>query len=143
MNRAGARPLVLLTRPADRAAALVADLNALGIDTLVWPVLDIQPAITTTPAPNGAQAVLLTSPRAIEMLPDQIGDLVRLPAFCVGGTTAAAAHKAGFRQVHDADGDAADLAALASAYLSPDDGPRALPAWSRCGARYGCALIAI
>lgn len=123
MSKTGARPLVLLTRPADRAAMLGGELGALGIDTLIWPVLDIQPAVTSAPARNNAQAILLTSPRAVEVFAGAIGDLTTAPAYCVGKTTAAAARKAGFAMVHDSDGDAADLAALVNERLSPGDGP--------------------
>lgn len=117
------RPLVLLTRPIDRAKPLAAELDALGIEALIWPVLDITPTLSTTPPLNDAQAVLMTSPRAVEALPTPIGDITSAPAFCVGGATAAAARNAGFSVVHDADGDAGDLATMVDACLSPTDGP--------------------
>jgi uroporphyrinogen-III synthase len=131
MSVVGTRPLVLLTRPEDRAAPLATTLASLGIDTLIWPVLDIHPTLTKAPALDAAQAVLLTSPRAVEALPDQTGApiealtgaLTAAPAFCVGTTTAAAAQTAGFSNIYNADGDAADLAALITSTLAPDDGP--------------------
>lgn len=120
---AGPRPLVLLTRPADRAALLAAELDQLGIDTLIWPILNIQPVLATAPAVNGAQAILLTSPRAAEALPQPIGDLSSVPTFCVGIATMAAARTVGFTNTYDADGDAGDLAALVNETLTTDNGP--------------------
>jgi len=123
MREVEARPLVLLTRPTDRSASFAGKLSTAGIDTLIWPILDIRPTLNEAPALNGAQAVLLTSPRAVEALPASTNSLTSAPAFCVGTTTAAAAQKAGFADIRDADGDAAVLAALITATLPPDDGP--------------------
>lgn len=125
MNTAetGNKPLVLLTRPVDRAAPLAASLEADGIASLIWAVLDIRPVLTKPPELNGAQAIILTSPRAVESLPRPIDALKTAPAYCVGHATAAAARSAGFGAIFDADGDAGDLAALITANLLPGDGP--------------------
>lgn len=114
----GTRPLVLLTRPEDRSAPLAAALNKAGADTIVWPLLTIHSSLSEHTAFPAAQAVLLTSARAAEAMRSRI----EAPAYCVGGATAKAARKAGFAEVHDADGDADALAALVSQKLSPADG---------------------
>ena len=110
-------PLALVTRPAARAGALVARLEARGWRTLRWPLLEIvdlaPPAI-----PDGAQAVLATSASALRRA---TGDA--RPMLCVGDATADAARAAGFADVRSAGGDSAALAGLARASLDPHAGP--------------------
>lgn len=117
--RRGGRPVLLLTRPSDRSSPLAATYETAGVRTLSWPILDIQTALEGTPDAQNAQAVVLTSPRALDAVPDAFD----LPAYCVGSTTAQAASEAGYRDVRDAEGDADDLAALITQDLTPADGP--------------------
>jgi len=110
-------PLALVTRPADRAGALAARLEAAGWRTLRWPLLEIVD-LAPPDAPPEAQAVLATSASALRRA---TGDA--RPMLCVGDATAAAARAAGFVDVRSAGGDSAALAALARACLDPGAGP--------------------
>lgn len=113
------RPLVLLTRPADRAASLAKELEQAGADTLIWPLLDIRTSLSGDTSFPPSQAVVFTSARAVEAL----RRVIDAPAFCVGASTAKAARDAGFTKVFNADGDAEALAALIADALTPADGP--------------------
>lgn len=122
---------VLITRPEPGAAETARRVAALG-----WqPVL--APALLLAPRPcgplAGAQALLLTSRAAARAVPP-----AALPVLAVGEATAAEARARGFTDVRAAEGDAAALAALAAATLSPAAGPLLLAV----GAGYGAELAA-
>lgn len=102
-----ARPLPAGARTAERVAGL-------GHRPLLAPVLDLAPS--GAPPPEGPfDALVLTSASAVPAL--AATPLAALPAYCVGGRTAAAAREAGLRDVHEAGGDALALAALIGAAL--------------------------
>ena len=112
---------VLLTRPLEDAEALVAPLRALGIETLVEPMLSIEygdgPQVDLT----GVQAILITSANGVRALARRCGDR-RLPVFAVGDASARTARKAGFAAVESASGDVDDLARLVAARLDAGAG---------------------
>ncbi|MEM7546738.1 MAG: uroporphyrinogen-III synthase [Pseudomonadota bacterium] len=111
----------LLTRPRAQSEALARELSDRGWAADIWPLTDIQTTLTEAPDWTDARGCLFTSAnavRAIAALPHP-----EIPAFCVGSATAKAAHKAGFRPIENAAGDAASLAALVSTRLTPDGGP--------------------
>ncbi|BAQ44929.1 MULTISPECIES: uroporphyrinogen-III synthase [Methylobacterium] len=118
-----ARPLPAGRRTAERVAAL-------GHRPLLAPVLALAPS--GAPPPDGPfDALVLTSASAI---PAVAGTrFAALPAYCVGGRTAAAARAAGLgsvhESVHEAAGDAAALAGLIGRTLPP--GARLLHAAGR------------
>lgn len=130
--------LVLLTREADRCAETARRLSAAGHEAVVLPLMrhrDLGNAIPEGPF----DAVALTSAAAIHVLAarrEGVTELAALPAYCVGGATAAAARAAGFLQIRSADGDAGDLAALIAGansvrrllYLAPRQRAFDLPA---------------
>ncbi len=117
---------VLVTRPAEQAAALAALLRAAGAEPVGVPMLRIAP----TPSGPGVDdavaaiehfdAILFTSANAVEPLAARLAAAGHAPAavrartFCVGPATAAAARRAGFRapEVPMARHDAASLLAL-------------------------------
>ncbi|WP_208642350.1 uroporphyrinogen-III synthase [Methylobacterium terrae] len=102
-----ARPLPAGARTAERVAGL-------GHRPLLAPVLDLAPS--GAPPPVGPfDALVLTSASAVPAVAGS--PLAGLPAYCVGGRTAAAAKAAGLRPVHEAGGDARALAALIGAAL--------------------------
>ena len=82
---------ILLTRPRKASLLWASRLSARNYDSLIEPLLHIEP--TTAPRPAGDyQAVLLTSTNAPENLDTaNSADLFSLPCFCVGAATGAAA----------------------------------------------------
>lgn len=115
-------PVLLVTRAEPGATTFADAARGLGWAPLVWPLLVVESVETDTPT-TGVQAVLLTSANAARALP--AARLSPLPprTFCVGGATAQAADAAGYRGIEAAAGDAAALAGLVAARLSPQDGP--------------------
>ena len=96
-----------------------------GIESILAPMLRIVPAEDAArriaDALIGAQAILFTSASGARIFA-QASARRELPVFAVGDASAAAARLAGFRTVASAGGDVADLAALAAARLSPQQG---------------------
>ncbi|WP_410824707.1 uroporphyrinogen-III synthase [Methylobacterium oryzisoli] len=117
---------IWVARPLPAGARTAARLRRLGHVPLLAPVLDLAPS--HAPPPEGPfDALVLTSANAVPAA--AAAGLTDLPAYCVGGRTAAAARAAGLAAVHDADGDAASLAALVAGALPP--GARLLHAAGR------------
>lgn len=113
---------VIVTRPADAAADLRAELAVHGIEALTAPMLAVEPVASTDPLPEGIQAVLVTSGNGAQGAGRL--DLDRaLPVLAVGEATGQAAAQAGFTDVTTAAGDAASLADLVAARCRPGDGP--------------------
>ncbi|MEK9753885.1 MAG: uroporphyrinogen-III synthase [Rhodospirillaceae bacterium] len=112
---------VLITRPEEDAATLVAELARLGVAAEVAPLLRIKFKDGAALDLEGAQALLLTSAngaRALARRTDERG----LKVLAVGASTAAQARDLGFTDVTSADGDVDDLARLAAATLDPAGG---------------------
>lgn len=125
---------VLVTRPEPGAAETARRLTALGWAPVLAPALVLAPRAAPLP---WAQALLLTSraaARAVAPAP--------LPVLAVGEATAAEARARGFQDVTAAAGDAAALAALATARLDPRDGPLLLAVGAGYGAEVAAALRA-
>ncbi|MER2520852.1 MAG: uroporphyrinogen-III synthase [Bdellovibrionales bacterium] len=101
---------VLLTRPREASARLAARLGPMGYRCVIAPLLEIAPLHSSCPDLADLRAVMATSAHAFEgaALLDSIKSL---PCYCVGSATAEKARAAGFRQVRDAQGDGAALAA--------------------------------
>jgi uroporphyrinogen-III synthase len=108
---------LLLTRPIEDSRPLAKRLEALGHSVLIEPLLSIH-RLPTAVDLSGVQALAVTSRHAL--LAD--ARLRVLPLFAVGGATAERARALGYRQVIDADGDAAALAALIRQRLDPQAG---------------------
>ncbi len=113
---------VLVTRPREDAAPLATALAAEGHETLIQPLLRIEPA-DPPPALDfaGVQALLFTSANGVRALAALTGRR-DLPVFAVGDASAEEAHRAGFAAVESAAGDVEDLARLVTARLRPADG---------------------
>lgn len=120
---------VLVTRPREDAAGLVAALAARGHDALVEPLLTIVPrdAVDWPPGHERAQALLVTSANGVRAFAR--ADRRRgLPVFAVGDASAAAARGLGFDAVASAAGTVEDLAALVAARVDRARGPLLHPA---------------
>lgn len=134
---------VLVTRPREDAAPLLAALAARGHEAAPEPLLTITPRerVDWPQGHEGAQALLITSAngvRAFAALESRRG----LPVFAVGEASAAAARDLGFSQVTSAAGDVADLAALVAAILDPAAGPLLHPAAGKLAGDLQGALAA-
>lgn len=102
------RVWITRTRPgADQTAARLA---ALGIDSLIDPVLEVR-ALDFRVETSGFDALAFTSPNGVAVFAARCADR-GLPVFAVGEATAAALKQAGFNGVEAAEGDLASLARL-------------------------------
>src|SRR3954462_9321303 len=119
-SRHGRRALV--TRPRAETVALAEALDRRGIEAIIEPLLDIHYRDEPAPDLTGVQAVLCTSANGVRALARLSGDR-ELPLFAVGDATARRGREAGFANVFNAGGDAADLARLARQRLQADAGP--------------------
>jgi uroporphyrinogen-III synthase len=116
---------LLLTRPVFEAQRTAAALRARGHEVTFAPMLEIEniPGVSIGAGPWSA--VLLTSgnaARAIAKHP-QRDSLTSLRCFAVGVQTAAAANRAGFRDVVSANGDGGDLAEVILRHVASDAAP--------------------
>jgi len=109
---------ILVTRPEPGASRTATLLCASGLCPVVAPFLLTTLLKVRLPA-EPPQAILAASGNAAETLPKE---LHALPLLAVGDATARRAREAGFADVRSADGDAADLAQLATAHLNPAAG---------------------
>lgn len=101
---------VAVTRPEPQARETASRLRARGYDVVLAPLLAVRP-LDGWGSAEGIGALALTSRTAARLLADH-PQFHGLPTFCVGTATAREAREAGARDVIDAAGDAADLAAL-------------------------------
>jgi uroporphyrinogen-III synthase len=117
---------VLVTRPREEAEALALRLGPLGFEPVIEPMIDVRFLAGATVDVSGAQAVVFTSANGVRALKTARGgnSLPRtLPAFAVGGTTAAAARAAGYHEVIEGEGSVESLARLIVARCPPSAGP--------------------
>lgn len=113
---------VIVTRPAEAAAELQAELATQGIEALVAPMLTVEPVDLVETLPEGIQAVLVTSGNGAQGA-DRLGLSRDLPVLAVGDATALAAREGGFTAVTTASGDAASLVELVTRTCRPEAGP--------------------
>ena len=104
---------LLVTRPASEGARTAAALQALGHQTLLAPLLRIEP-LAADFGPGPWDGVIMTSANAARALRDhpRRDELLPLKLFAVGRSTAQAARACGFEDIVSADGDVSDLLAL-------------------------------
>jgi uroporphyrinogen-III synthase len=121
------RPAILVTRPAEDAGSLVADLEGLGYAAVLVPMLRIEQREGARLDPGGVAGLLFTSANGVRAAvraadAQTLARAQGLPVYAVGDATARAAREAGFAQVDSAGGDVAALAALVAARRRPADG---------------------
>ena len=106
---------ILLTRPRAASKRWARILSRHGFDSIVEPLLTIEPL--DVPRPQGDfQATFITSANALDALEEikpDLSDILRLPCFCVGAATAAAARLYGFTDTRCGTSDSLALAQLA------------------------------
>lgn len=108
---------VLVTRPQPGADETAARLAGMGFVPVLLPLTRIVAATPQSlPQPSRVDAVTVTSANALRHAPAALLDaLAAKPLFAVGDATAAAAGRAGFRDVRSASATARELAALIGA----------------------------
>ncbi len=119
---------LLVTRPEPDAAETAARLMGLGHAVIVRPMLTV--VFNPPPVVAEASALVFTSRNGVRAVANwpQAPGWRALPAFAVGGETAAAARSAGFADVLVAEGDAAALVELVAKEFGRDAGPVLYPA---------------
>lgn len=104
----GGASMILLTRPEADTPALVRALAARGLVGFAEPMLAIAPLPLADLGPlHAARALAFSSARAPPLLAAAAPCATTLPAYAVGGKTAAAARAAGWRVVDTTDTGAA------------------------------------
>jgi len=113
---------LLITRPAEDAEGLAAQLAERGIESLVAPMM----AVADVPGPNpdlaGVQALMITSVNGIRAFARR-SPVRGVRVMAVGDASARTARSLGFENVESAAGDVEALATLAAARLEPVAGP--------------------
>jgi uroporphyrinogen-III synthase len=110
---------VLVTRPEPGASHTANRLAKSGFEPLVLPLTEIRP-LATGPVPADFNAVAVTSANALRHAPSALVESLRgKPLFAVGSRTANLAREVGIVTVFEGNGDAAGLAGLVAAQLTP------------------------
>ena len=103
---------VLLTRPHDQAEEMAAELNSLGHEVIVSPLLERQ-ILAISDDLHGVGALIFTSLNGVAAVEGRIPEeLLVVPVFVIGERTAAAAEEAGFKNLIVGPGQARGLLPL-------------------------------
>ena len=111
----GRKSVIVVTRPQPGADKTARHLAARGFAPVVCPLTQIVPIdLPVGGWPQTAfDGMAMTSANAARHAPEAlVGSMRDKPLFAVGEATAMAARERGFMEVHSADGDVDDLAAL-------------------------------
>lgn len=111
----------LITRPAEDAKSLQAELRRRGIGVVNEPMLTIEQMSDVEIDTSGAQGLLFTSSNGVRAFASLSAER-NLPAFAVGDATARACREAGIGIVHSASGNVDDLANYVIGHCRPQDG---------------------
>lgn len=112
---------LIITRPVERALPLAERLLELGIESILAPMLKIEPVPFKIPA-EPLQGVIFTSVQGVEAAAKK-PELHIFPVYAVGTKTASAASTAGFQTVYNADGDVDALFKLILSSCNTGKGP--------------------
>lgn len=132
---------ILVTRPAEDAAPLVARLAEHGIEAALEPLLTIEILSGLPLDLSGVQALLVTSASGVRAFVARSPERM-LPVFAVGDASAAVARALGFARVESAAGDVAALAALVERRVDPNLGALLHVAGTETAGDLGGALAA-
>lgn len=118
---------LLVTRPTANAVALAEHLARLGHDVVVSPVIEIFANDAPLPPLTGLGGLAFTSANGVYALTARLTATTapawqKLPAYAVGPQTAEALRRAGWPEIHQADGDVAALSDLISAHYDKQAG---------------------
>lgn len=117
---------ILLTRPAADSEALRQPLEAMGHIISVAPLIAIRFSDDEPLDFTGCAALVATSRngfKAVQRRPGLLSAISDLPAFAVGGATAALGRSLGFRKVIEGPGTAAELVPVIRQSVNPSAGP--------------------
>lgn len=112
---------LLVTRPREDAGETLAALERLGHQGLSEPLLHLRGLAVELPPRAELQALVITSRNGLRAYLAKEPDR-GLPVYAVGPGSADEARRAGFAEVHDANGDAHALADLIRRSLDPRGG---------------------
>lgn len=117
------KPLIWVTRPDGQNAATVRQIEAMGWQALVAPVLEVEqlPAVALPSAQH--DAIVLTSANAVPALKiwaQERPELYALPLITTGKSTAQAARNAGFETVFPIEGPAPEAFKAVPDHLGED-----------------------
>jgi len=101
---------VIVTRAEPGASETIVRLEAEGYRAIASPMLALARLKADLPDLSGTRHLVFTSANGVRFFAEAT-DMRAAKAWCVGPSTAAAARAAGFADVHEGHGDAADLAA--------------------------------
>lgn len=112
---------LFVTRPREDAEPFVQLCQARGFEAIHAPLLEIRFLPPRDLRLDGVSALAFTSANGVRAFA-RLSARRDIPAYAVGPASAAAAHDAGFGDVHMAAGDVTALARLIAASLPPDAG---------------------
>ena len=121
----------LITRPSEDALPLAQELQAIGHDSLIAPLMTIKQTETWKfDAMPNCQAIAISSANGARALLSSIQNwphdhrqwLKNMPIFCVGDATAKILSPLNLRRLYNAKGHGGDLARLIAETVQPDGG---------------------
>lgn len=112
----------LVTRPLADSQMLATKLEAEGHTVTTDPLMTVQYLSPEIENLNQYQALIFTSPNAVNASKELIKNLAT-PAYCVGNKTADVAKKVGLKNVISSHGDVKALALTIKSALVPAEGP--------------------
>jgi uroporphyrinogen-III synthase len=112
---------LIITRPQEDAEPLANELAAIGVESLLAPLLSIEALGIETPDLTGVQALLLTSANGVRAF-THLSNERKVPIYTVGDASAIAAQKVGFKNIESAGGDVVSLAELVCKKLDSRNG---------------------
>lgn len=114
--------LILITRPIERARDYAKQVEAMGVPTLIEPMLSYAELEFDIPDLQQYQAIIFTSAFAVECFAKSTNER-RIPVYVVGNATKMSADAAGFEKIRNAEGDGAALVKLLDGSLKDRSKP--------------------
>ena len=108
-------PPIIVTRAQPGADETAERLQSEGFTPLLSPALEIKAVSTITTQQHTTQHLIFTSANGVRFFANT-SQMRDAQAWCVGDATASEAHAIGFSRIHNARGNADDLAALILKY---------------------------
>lgn len=135
---------LVITRPEGDAQSMSAAMRDVGIDTLIAPLIDIRQRRNVVVPAMDYQAIIATSANGVRglKLHGTFAQFAKLPIYTVGDASAMEAKCAGFADIHSAQGDLGDLAALIERQLKTDRGSLLYASGARISGDLAGALTA-